>query len=99
MAVDATAMAGRSLRFDAAAKRRVRAGCRRCRRRLRWSARPWRIVSTTGGPGASVAIHGRRRSERSRSKDGRRRRQRQHPRRRTRFSTPTNRSRPPGSPD
>jgi hypothetical protein len=26
MAVDATAMAGRSLRFDAAAKRRVRAG-------------------------------------------------------------------------
>jgi len=90
MAVDATAMAGRSLRFDAAAKRRVRAGCRRCRRRLRWSARPWRIVSTTGGPGASVAIHGRRRSERSRSKDGRRRRQRQYhagepdfPRRRT----------------
>jgi len=49
MAVDATAMAGRSLRFDAAGKRRVRAGCSRGRRRLRWSVRPWRIVSTTGG--------------------------------------------------
>jgi len=30
MAVHATAMAGRSLRFDAAEKRRVRAGCSRC---------------------------------------------------------------------
>jgi len=48
MAVDATAMAGRSLRFDAAEKRRVRAGCSSCRRRLKRSARLWRIVSITG---------------------------------------------------
>ena len=66
MAVDATAMAGRSLRFDAAAKRCVRGVQQRpaAAEMIRASVKN-RVDN--GVPGASVAIHGRRRSERSRA--------------------------------
>src|SRR5688572_19262144 len=66
MTVDATAMAGRSLRFDAAEKRRVRAACSSPAAAELIRASVTNRVDN-GGPGASVAIHGRRRSERARA--------------------------------
>jgi len=48
MAVDATAMGWAFAPIRRRGKTARPRGCRRCRRRLRWSARPWRIVSTMG---------------------------------------------------